>query len=54
MFNPIENLSPKRLALHESSRAHLFREEILHKLPAEKLFPRYAGLKQEVCCLFVD
>jgi len=38
MFNPFEHLGPKRLALLESSWAHLFREEILHKLPAEKLF----------------
>ncbi len=41
MFNPFEYLGPKRLALLESSWAHLFREEILHKLPAEKLFPLY-------------
>lgn len=36
-----EYLGPKRLALLESSWAHLFREEILHKLPVEKLFPNY-------------
>jgi len=42
MFNPFEYLGPKRLALLESSWAHLFREEILHKLPAEKLFPLYS------------
>jgi len=41
MFNPFEHLGPKRLALLESSWAHLFREEILHRLPAEKLFPLY-------------
>lgn len=41
MFNPFEHLGPKRLALLESSWAHLFREEILHKLPAEKLFQLY-------------
>ena len=41
MFNPFAHLGPKRLALLESSWAHLFREEILHKLPAEKLFPFY-------------
>lgn len=41
MFNPFEHLGPKRLALLESSWAHLFREEILHKLPVEKLFPLY-------------
>jgi len=41
MFNPFEYLGPKRLALLESSWAHLFREEILHKLPVEKLFPNY-------------
>jgi hypothetical protein len=41
MFNPFEHLGPKRLALLESSWAHLFREEILHKLPAEKLFHLY-------------
>lgn len=41
MFNPFEHLGPKRLALLESSWAHLFREEILHHLPAEKLFPLY-------------
>ena len=45
MFNPFENLGPKRLALLESSWAHLFREEILHMLPAEKLFPLYDDLK---------
>ncbi len=42
MFNPFKHLGPKRLALLESSWAHLFREEILHKLPAEKLFPLYS------------
>ena len=44
MFNPFEHLGPKRLALLESSWAHLFREEILHRLPAEKLFPLYSDL----------
>jgi len=43
MFSPFEHLGPKRLALLESSWAHLFREEILHKLPAEKLFPHYSN-----------
>ncbi len=42
MFNPFEHLGPKRLALLESSWAHLFREEILHQLPADKLFPLYS------------
>jgi hypothetical protein len=42
MFNPFEHLGPKRLALLEASWAHLFREEILHKLPVEKLFPLYS------------
>jgi IS5 family transposase len=42
MFNPFAHLGPKRLALLESSWAHLFREEILHNLPAEKLFPLYS------------
>jgi hypothetical protein len=42
MFNPFEYLGPKRLALLESSWAHLFREEILHKLPGEQLFPLYS------------
>jgi hypothetical protein len=41
IFHPFAHLGPKRLALLESSWAHLFREEILHKLPAEKLFPLY-------------
>lgn len=41
MFNPFEYLGPKRLTLLESSWAHLFREEILHKLPAQKLFHLY-------------
>jgi len=41
MFDPFEYLGPKRLALLKSSWAHLFREEILHKLPAEKLFHLY-------------
>jgi hypothetical protein len=45
MFNPFEYLGPKRLALLQSSWAHLFREEILHKLPAEKLFHLYAEFK---------
>ncbi|TYT73216.1 transposase, partial [Desulfobotulus mexicanus] len=38
MFSPFEHLGPKRLALLESSWAHLFREEILHRLPVKKLF----------------
>lgn len=42
LFNPFEHLGPKRLALLESSWAHLFREEILHVLPVEKLFPVYS------------
>lgn len=42
IFNPFDYLGPKRLALLESSWAHLFREEILHKLPVEKLFPLYS------------
>src|ERR1017187_9062561 len=42
MFNPFSHLGPKRLALLESSWAHLFRDEILHNLPAEKLFPLYS------------
>lgn len=42
MFHPFEHLGPKRLALLKSSWAHLFREEILHKLPVEKLFPLYS------------
>jgi IS5 family transposase len=41
MFNSFARLGAKRVALLESSWAHLFREEILHKLPAEKLFPFY-------------
>ncbi len=41
MFNPFAHLGPKRLALLESSWAHLFREEILHKLPVDKLFRHY-------------
>lgn len=45
MFNPFEHLGPKRLALLQSSWAHLFREEILHKLPAEKLFHLYDEFK---------
>lgn len=42
IFNPFAHLGPKRLALLESSWAHMFREEILHNLPAEKLFHRYS------------
>lgn len=42
MFNPFAYLGPKRLALLESSWAHLFREEVLHNLPVEKLFPLYS------------
>jgi len=42
MFNPSLHVGPKRLALLESSWAHLFREEILHNLPAEKLFHLYS------------
>lgn len=45
MFNPFEHLGPKRLALLESSWAHLFREEILHHLPVETLFPHFDQLK---------
>jgi len=41
MFNPFTHLGPKRLALLESSWAQLFREEVLHNLPAEKLFQFY-------------
>ena len=41
MFNPFVHLGPKRVALLEKSWAHLFREEILHRLPVEKLFPFY-------------
>jgi hypothetical protein len=42
MFDPFAYLGPKRLTLMKSSWAHLFREEILHKLPVEKLFPFYS------------
>ena len=42
MFNPFADLGPKRLALLESSWAHLFRDEILHNLPAENLFHLYS------------
>jgi hypothetical protein len=45
MFNPFEHLGPKRLALLESSWAHLFREEILHRLPVEPLYPLYSETK---------
>lgn len=45
MFNPFAHLGTKRLALLELSWAHLFREEILHNLPAEKLFPFYDEFK---------
>lgn len=45
MFNPFAHLGTKRLALLESSWAHLFREEILHNLPAEKLFRFYDEFK---------
>ena len=45
MFHPFEHLGPKRLALLESSWSHLFREEILRKLAAEKLFPLYDEFK---------
>jgi hypothetical protein len=45
MFNPFAHLGTKRLVLLESSWAHLFREEILHNLPAEKLFPFYDEFK---------
>lgn len=41
IFNPFAHLGPKRLALLESSWAQLFRDEILHKLPVEKLFSLY-------------
>jgi len=42
MFPPFEHLGPKRLALLESTWAPLFREDILHNLPVEKLFPLYS------------
>jgi hypothetical protein len=45
MFNPFAHLGVKRLALLESSWAHLFREEILHNLPADKLFQFYDEFK---------
>jgi IS5 family transposase len=45
MFNPFAHLGPKRLALLESSWAHLFREEILHNLPVHKLFRFYDEFK---------
>ena len=45
MFNPFVHLGTKRLALLESSWAYLFREEILHNLPAEKLFRFYDEFK---------
>src|SRR5208282_3559973 len=45
MFNPFEYLGPKCLALLESSWAHLFREEILHNLPVEKIFHLYDEFK---------
>ena len=45
MFNPFAHLGTKRLAVLESSWAHLFREEILHNLPAEKLFQFYNEFK---------
>jgi hypothetical protein len=45
MFNPFAHLGTKRLAVLESSWAHLFREEILHNLPAEKLFRFYNEFK---------
>jgi hypothetical protein len=41
IFNPFAHLGAKRLTVLESSWAHLFREEILHNLPAEKLFRFY-------------
>ena len=45
MFNPFAHLGTKRLALLETSWAHLFREKILHNLPAEKLFQFYDEFK---------
>ncbi len=39
MFHPFEQLGPKRLALLESSWAHLFREEIPHKRPRQSDCP---------------
>ena len=45
MFNPFAHLGTKRLAVLEASWAHLFREEILHNLPAEKLFQFYNEFK---------
>lgn len=45
MFNPFAHLGTKRLAVLETSWAHLFREEILHNLPAEKLFRFYNEFK---------
>jgi len=45
MFNPFAHFGEKRLALLESSWAHLFREEILHNLPVEKLFQFYDEFK---------
>jgi IS5 family transposase len=45
MFNPFARLGQKRIKLLEASWAHLFREEILHNLPAEKLFPFFDEFK---------
>ena len=45
MFNPFARLGLKRIKLLEASWAHLFREEILHNLPAEKLFPFFDEFK---------
>jgi hypothetical protein len=45
MFNPFARLGQKRIKLLETSWAHLFREEILNNLPAEKLFPFFDEFK---------
>jgi hypothetical protein len=45
MFNPFAGLGQKRIKLLEASWTHLFREEILHNLPAEKLFPFFDEFK---------
>jgi len=45
MFNPFARLGAKRIAALESSWAQLFRDEILHKLPADKLFQFYDEFK---------
>jgi hypothetical protein len=45
LFKPFPFLGPKRRHLIEGSWAKLFRDHLLHQLPAEKIFNNYSAFK---------